>query len=304
MAAIDVRGVTKQYGDVTALHDLDMTVEDGEIFGFLGPNGAGKSTTIDILLDFVRPTAGDATVLGEDAQADSVDIRSRTGVLPDNFDVYERLSGRKHVEFAIESKGVDEDPDAVLDRVGLTREEGNRRAGGYSSGMRQRLALGMALVGDPELLILDEPTTGIDPNGAREMREIINAERDRGATIFFSSHILGQVEAVCDRVGILREGELVAVDTIEGLRETTGSGTQLSVTVDDTSQAVTDAVRAVDGVSEVSVAGEDSLAVVCETDAKRAVLDAAEEAGATVQNFNTGERSLEDIFVHYTEGDR
>ncbi|MGM0604826.1 MAG: ABC transporter ATP-binding protein, partial [Halobacteriota archaeon] len=217
MVAIQLDGVSKRFGAVTALRNVDLTVESGEIFGFLGPNGAGKSTTIDILLDFVRPSAGSATVLGYDAQADSTAVRSRTGVLPDGYHVYDRLSGRDHVRFAIESKGADEDPIALLERVGIA-DAADRRAGGYSKGMTQRLVLAMALVGEPELLILDEPSTGLDPNGAREMREIIRAEADRGATVFFSSHILEQVEAICDRVGILNEGRLVALDSIDGLR--------------------------------------------------------------------------------------
>src|SRR6056297_1494533 len=119
MTAIELRGVTKRFGDVTAVRDLDLTVEDGEVYGFLGPNGAGKTTTIDLLLDFVRPTAGDVNVLGRDATGDGVAIRRRTGVLPDGFSVYDRLSGRKHVEFAIRSKEADDDPDALLERVGL-----------------------------------------------------------------------------------------------------------------------------------------------------------------------------------------
>ena len=203
MAAIELSGVTKRFGDVVALRDLDMTVESGEIYGFLGPNGAGKSTTIDILLDFVRPTEGEVRVLGRDAGTDSVLIRERCGVLPEGFDTYDRLTARQHVRFAVESKGSGEDPDALLDRVGLSDAKG-RKAGGFSKGMTQRLALAMALVGEPDLLILDEPSTGLDPNGAREMRTIVREEADRGATVFFSSHVLGQVEAVCDRVGILR----------------------------------------------------------------------------------------------------
>ncbi|MFW5919808.1 MAG: ABC transporter ATP-binding protein, partial [Halanaeroarchaeum sp.] len=189
MIAIDLGGVTKRYGDVLALDDLDLTIDEGEIFGFLGPNGAGKSTTINILLDFVRPTTGSVEVLGMDARQHSQEIRARTGVLPEGFQVYGRLTGRQHLQFAIESKRVDQDPDAILQRVDLL-DAADRKAGGYSKGMKQRLTLAMALVGDPELLILDEPTTGLDPRGAREVREIVRQERDRGATVFFSSHIL------------------------------------------------------------------------------------------------------------------
>ena len=299
MSAIELSGVTKQFGDVTALHGLDLTVEEGEIYGFLGPNGAGKSTTIDILLDFVRPTAGRASVLGVDAQDNSLEIRQRTGVLPDGFHVYDRLTARQHLEFAIESKGATDDPEALLERVGIP-EATDRKAGGFSKGMAQRLALAIALVGDPELIILDEPSTGLDPNGAREMREIILEEADRGATVFFSSHILEQVEAVCDRVGILQNGELVAQDTISGLRAAAGTGSGLSVTVSEVTPAVVDAVRDVPGVTEVTANGN-TLVVSADSGAKTDILDAAESAGATVEDFSTREASLDDIFAAYTE---
>jgi ABC-2 type transport system ATP-binding protein len=298
MAAIELDGVTKRYGGVRALHDVDLTVDDGEIFGFLGPNGAGKSTTIDVLLDFVRPTAGEVTVLGHDAQAESRAVRRRTGVLPDGFSVYDRLSGRKHLRLAIDSKGADDDVDDLLERVGLA-DAGDRPAGDYSTGMAQRLVLAMALVGDPDLLILDEPSTGLDPNGARRMRELIRAERERGATVFFSSHILEQVEAVCDRVGILRGGELVAVDTIEGLREAVGGGDRLTVTVDRVTDEAVAAVESLDGVADVRVDGT-RLAVDCDAGAKTAVLSALEDAGVEVRDFATTESSLAELFAAYT----
>jgi ABC-2 type transport system ATP-binding protein len=301
MPAIELSDVTKRFGDVTALRSLDMTVEEGEIFGFLGPNGAGKSTTINVLLDFVRPSAGEAHVLGHGTRAEPRAIRARTGVLPEGFEVYERLTARRHVEFAVESKGVDDEPAAVLERVGL-EDAVDRQAGGFSTGMKQRLALAVALVGDPDLLILDEPSTGLDPNGAREMRSIVREECDRGATVFFSSHILGQVEPVCDRVGILREGELVATDSIDGLRRASGTDTTLEIEVDALSDGALDAVRAVEGVTEAHASGR-TVTVACESGRKMAVLDALESTGTEVEDFTTREASLEDLFAAYTEGE-
>jgi ABC-2 type transport system ATP-binding protein len=301
MTAIELRGVTKEFADVTAVRDLDLTVEDGEVYGFLGPNGAGKSTTIDMVLDLVRPTEGTIRVLGQDVASDGVAIRQRTGVLPDGFSVYDRLSGRQHVEFAIKSKEADDDPDALLDRVGIL-EDADRKAGGYSKGMRQRLVLAMALVGDPDLLILDEPSSGLDPAGAKEMREIVQSEADRGATVFFSSHILEQVDAVCDRVGILREGELVAEDSVEGLREAVGGEETLEIAVGDADADATDAIRDLDGVTRVDRDG-DTLVVSCADDAKTRVIAALEDAGVVVRDFHTREASLEDLFLAYTEGD-
>ncbi|WP_256288582.1 ABC transporter ATP-binding protein [Halobellus inordinatus] len=302
MAAIELDGLTKRFEDVTAVSDLSLTVEEGEVFGFLGPNGAGKSTTINVLLDFVRPTTGAVTVLGHDARAESVAVRERTGVLPEGFDVYDRLTGRAHVEFAIDSKEVDDDPDAVLERVGLA-DAADRQAGGYSKGMRQRLALAMALVGDPDLLVLDEPSSGLDPAGAKEMREIVLEEADRGTTVFFSSHILEQVEAVCDRVGILRDGELVAVDSIDGLREATDADATLSVSVGDpVGDEVLAAVGNLDGVQSVDRDGDGSLRVACDSDAKTRVVTELEDRGVAVTDFTTEEASLEDLFLAYTEG--
>ncbi|MDG5777958.1 ABC transporter ATP-binding protein [Haloarculaceae archaeon H-GB1-1] len=299
MAAIELDGVTKRFGDVTALQNVSFTVESGEVFGFLGPNGAGKSTTINILLDFVRPTAGRARIFGMDVNEHSQAIRERTGVLPEGYDVYDRLTGRKHLEFVIDSKDADDDPEEILQRVGLEGGDGDRRAGDYSKGMKQRLVLGMALVDEPDLLVLDEPSTGLDPNGARMMREVVREESERGATVFFSSHILGQVEAVCDRVGILGEGEMIAVDSVEGLR----SAADLSATLDVTTAGLTDdavdAVRSLDGVASVT-ANDDHLSVAVDDAGKTAVLSALENSGVEVTDFSTEEASLEDLFAAYT----
>jgi ABC-2 type transport system ATP-binding protein len=299
MAAIQLDGLTKRFGNVVALEDVDLEVREGEIFGFLGPNGAGKSTTIDVLLDFVRPTSGSATVLGHDAQAESLAIRKRTGVLPDAYQVYDRLTGRQHVQFAVDSKGADDDPMELLERVGI-EAAADRPAGDYSKGMRQRLVLAMSMVGDPDLLVLDEPTTGLDPNAAREMRRIIGEENERGATVFFSSHILEQVEAICDRVAIIDAGRIVTVDTIDGLRDATESETELSITVDAVPEGAVAAIEALDGVGSVTV--ESNVVTVRTTDgSKTAILHALEDRGAEVRDFSTEETSLEELFAQYTE---
>jgi ABC-2 type transport system ATP-binding protein len=301
MPAIQLSNVTKRFGDIEAVRELDLTVDSGEIYGFLGPNGAGKSTTINMLLDFVRPTEGTITVLGEPVDAAGAGLRERIGVLPEGFDVYDRLTGRKHIEFAVDSKGADDDLEAILDRVGLS-EAADRPAGGYSKGMCQRLALGMALVGDPELLILDEPSTGLDPGGAKEMREIVRQEAARGATVFFSSHVLGQVEAVCDRVGILHEGELVTEDSIEGLREASDNEATLILTVDDATDDDLDPVRRLDGVSGAAVDGT-MVTVSCESSAKTEVISTLSEAGIEIRDIETESTSLEELFLSYTDGE-
>ena len=298
MAIIETTGLTKRFGEsVLAVDDLDLTVEEGEVFGFLGSNGAGKSTTINMLLDFVRPTDGHAEVLGYDVHRDSEAVRERTGVLPEGFGLYERLTGRRHLEFAVDWKDADDDPDALLDRVGLDPDDADRPVADYSKGMQQRLGLGMALVGDPDLLILDEPSSGLDPHGIRQMRELVREEADRGTTVFFSSHILGQVEAVCDRVGILHEGRLVAVDTVDGLREAVGARSQLKLRV---AEPPTVDVSDVEGVESVSQ--EDGLLRVSCSDprAKAKVVTRLTNEGTEILDVDSEGASLEDVFTAYT----
>lgn len=298
MGAIEIDGLTKRYGSVDAVDGLDLTVERGEVFGFLGPNGAGKSTTINVLLDFVRPTDGHVSVLGYDPQTESRAVRDRIGILPEGYDLYGRLTARRNVAFAIELEDADDDPDALLERVGLG-DDASRTVDGFSTGMRQRLALAMALVDDPDLLILDEPSAGLDPSGIQRMHEIVREEVDRGATVFFSSHLLDQVEAVCDRVGILNEGRLVAVDTVEGLREATDSESVLVLDLDEAATGLD--LESVDGVTDVEVDGT-TLRVSCAAaDVKAPVINHVESRGLTVTDISTDETSLADLFTHYTD---
>jgi len=298
MTAIQIDDLSKLFGDVVAVDGLSLTVEEGEIFGFLGPNGAGKSTTIDILLDFIRPTSGSVTVLGHDAQREGLAVRRRTGVLPDAYHVYDRLTGRQHLEFAIEAKGGDEVPIALLDRVGIA-DAADRRAGGYSKGMRQRLVMAIALIGDPDLLILDEPSTGLDPNGAREMREIIRRENERGTTVFFSSHVMEQVEAVCDRVAIINRGQLVAVDTIQGLRDATEAGETLYIDAERLDEEIVIQIQKIDGVSGATI-DEDRIRVVVGDRSKFRVLETIDDTVVPIQDFSVVTSSLGDLFTHYT----
>ena len=297
MTAIETRGLTKRYGDIVAVEGLDMRVEAGEVYGFLGPNGAGKTTTINLLLGLVHRTSGHAEVLGHEVGESIREVRGRIGVLPAHADLYERLTARKHLEFVVDVKDADDDPDALLERVGIP-EAADRPAGDFSSGMGQRLRLAMALVDDPDLLVLDEPTTGLDPNGARLMRRIITEENDRGATVFFSSHIMAQVESVCDRVGVLQNGRLVAEDTVDALG---GGRLELSVTVEGPVDAVAKAVRGVDGVVSVTVEGETVRASLRGPGAKGAAMNAVANTRARIVDFDLHERSLETVFAELTE---
>ena len=314
MTIIETRQLTKIYPgasriplvrgkspSVTAVRNLDLTVEEGEVFGFLGPNGAGKSTTINLLLDYVKPTSGSASVMGLDTQEGTLEIRDRVGVLPERLTLWPRLTARKHLRLVADAKDVPARPERLLERVELD-DAVDRRVGEFSTGMRQRLGLAMALVGDPDLLILDEPTAGLDPNGVRRLREIVRMEVDRGATVFFSSHVLDQVEAVSDRVGILRDGELVAVDTVEGLRDEVDGTVELTVQVADLRGSVAEAARRVEGVVDVTETGTDLVATCSSESATIEVLDAIREAGATVEQFDSESLDLETLFANYVNG--
>ncbi|MBX0325853.1 ABC transporter ATP-binding protein [Halomicroarcula sp. F13] len=301
MPSIETHGLTKRYGnDVVAVDDLDLTVESGEVFGFLGPNGAGKSTTINMLLDFVRPTAGESRVLGHDPQTNPRAIRERTGVLPEATGFYDGDTARDHLQFATAMKRTTDDPDALLERVGLA-DAADRPVSGFSKGMRQRLGLAIALVGSPDLLILDEPLGGLDPSGARLLREVVRNERDRGAAVFFSSHIMDQVETVCDRVGIMHDGRLVAVDTIDALHAQSATPETVSLSVETAPQGVTDQLAAISGISEAT-AENGSIRITCpDPAAKTDAIARLDEEGVPILDIDTEASSLEEVFLTITD---
>ncbi len=218
-AAIRTEGLTKTYDSaVLALDHLDLEVERGEIFGFLGPNGAGKSTTIRLLLDLIRPTSGRAEVLGKDCQRDSVEVRSLTGYLPGDVRLYDRLSGQQTVEFFASLRSRPVDADRVAGLAERLQLDLTRRAGVLSKGNRQKLALLIALLDQPPVLLLDEPTSGLDPLLQHTVWQILREEANRGVTVFFSSHVMSEVEEICERIGILRSGRLVEVAPVSDLK--------------------------------------------------------------------------------------
>jgi ABC-2 type transport system ATP-binding protein len=211
----------KVFGDKVAVRNLSLTVRRGEIFGFLGPNGAGKSTSIKMLLGLVKPTSGKAFVLG--AASNDVDVRRRIGFLPEDFRFYEWLTATELLQLHGRLSGVparklrDRVP-ALIDLVGLT-PHAEKRLQDFSKGMLQRIGLAQALIHEPELIFLDEPTSGLDPMGRRMVRDIIRAQRDRGATVFLNSHLLSEIEITCDEVVFIREGEVVTSRDLRTLQE-------------------------------------------------------------------------------------
>ena len=300
MPSIETHGLTKRFGDdVTAVDNLDLTVEPGEVFGFLGPNGAGKSTTINMLLDFVRPTSGEITVLGHDPQTDPRAVRERIGVLPEATGFYKQDTARDHLRFATAMKRTNDDPDTLLERVGIA-SAADRPVGGFSRGMRQRLGLAIALVGSPELLVLDEPLGGLDPSGARLLREVVREERDRGAAVFFSSHIMDQVETVCDRVGIMHDGHLVAVDTIESLHASSETPATISLSVETIPAGITDEFTALSGVSDATIENGSVLVKCTKPEAKTDAIARLDEEGVPILDITTASSSLEEVFLTIT----
>ena len=217
--AIRTNDLAKRYGSIQALAGLSMTIPRGAIFGFLGPNGAGKTTAVKLLLGLARPSGGDAEILGQ--SIGSRGSRRRVGYLPELFRYQSWLTAREVLALHCELAGIDRaawprEIENALAVVGLA-DRGSTRVGGFSKGMQQRLGLGVALLGDPELVLLDEPTSALDPVGRHDVREIIRALRDRGVTVFLNSHLLSEVEQVCDRVAIVDRGRVVADGTLDEL---------------------------------------------------------------------------------------
>src|SRR5436190_3008692 len=263
MDALTTAGLTKRYThrelpiqrltghsspDIRALEDLSIAVHEGEIFGFLGPNGAGKSTTIRLLLGYLHPSSGSATVLGHDIVRDSVEIRRRVGYLPGGIALYDSLTGERLLDYLGDLTGRPPVRRAeLLERLELSSRTLDRPVRDYSRGMRQKMGIIQALQHDPDVAILDEPTEGLDPLMQRSFYDILDDLRAAGRTIFFSSHVLSEVERVCDRVAIVRQGRLVALEDVASLLEHRKRNVELRVGEGD--------VPVLDGVPGVSAIG-------------------------------------------------
>ena len=223
-SVIEVKNLTKKYGDFTAVDHVNYTVEEGEIFGLLGHNGAGKTTTILMLLGLIPPTEGTAIVNGVDVIKEPLQSRRNVGLLPENAGFYENLTARQNLSFYAEladvpDKVASERIEKLIDQVGLGHKR-EAKVAAYSRGMKQRLGIAQSLVRDPKVLILDEPTQGIDPEGTRDLRELIRTlSKERGMTIIFTTHVLYEVNKLCDRVAIMKQGAIAGIGTIPELRK-------------------------------------------------------------------------------------
>ena len=223
MPAIRCQGLTKRYGSIVALNNLDLTIEEKVIFGFLGPNGAGKTTALKIFTGLSRPTSGKAWVAGEEVVSHSRSLQSKIGYLPEEPAFYNWMTGREYLTFvgqifSLSSRDIEKRCDELLELVDLSRDA-SRRVSGYSRGMRQRLGIAQALMNKPSVLFLDEPCSALDPLGRAEVLETLIRLREQATTIFMSSHILADVERVCDVVGIIDRGRLVVESGVEELRQ-------------------------------------------------------------------------------------
>jgi ABC-2 type transport system ATP-binding protein len=237
VSAISIRGITKQYGRQKAVDNLHLEVAPGEILGFLGLNGAGKTTTIRILLDFLRPSSGAAFIFGHDCQADGLKARSNIGYLPGEMGVYSDLTGREILDLLAglnRPQGNRQHRRELQDRLDLPDQDLRRKLREYSTGMKRKLGLIQAFESDPDLLILDEPTEGLDPLMQESFYALLSDVKKRGKTVFMSSHVLSEVDRVCDRIALLRKGELVLLARVEESRKRAARGVRVSFAEDVT----------------------------------------------------------------------
>lgn len=216
MPAIEIKNLIKHFGKVRAVDGISFEVSEGEIFGFLGPNGAGKTTTIRCMMDFIRPTGGSIRLLGKDARQDSVELKKNIGYLSSDVYLYDKWTGQEHLDFAISLKGKSPRLDSLIKRLDFNPKV---KVKTLSTGNKQKLNILLAFLGDPKLLILDEPTRGLDPLLQNEIYAILQEFQKDGGTVFLSSHNLPEVEKICGRVGIIRQGKLSAVEKIDDLKE-------------------------------------------------------------------------------------
>jgi ABC-2 type transport system ATP-binding protein len=294
---IEVRGLVKRYGSLTAVAGVDVTVNRGDVYGYLGPNGAGKTTSLRMMLGLIRPTAGSVRLFGRDPQL-SVDALEGVAGFVEAPTFYPYLSGRRNLELLAAFDGGDAGDriGPALDTVELT-DRAKDKVGGYSHGMRQRLGIAAALLRDPKLLLLDEPATGLDPGGMRDMRRLIRRLADEGMTVLLSSHLLGEVEEVCNRVAIVRSGRIVYEGEIATLGRSAVTTYHLQTTDDDVALRV---CRAQPGIEDARAAGA-RISFTAGEQAAAELSQALIEAGALIRAMTPETVTLENLFFSVTE---
>jgi ABC-2 type transport system ATP-binding protein len=296
---VEVRGLVKQYGDLTAVAGVDLTVRAGDVYGYLGPNGAGKTTSLRMMLGLIRPTAGTVRLFGRDPQ-ETVHALDGVAGFVEAPTFYPYLNARRNLELlaAFDGGGAAAMIDQALETVELS-SRARDRVGGYSHGMRQRLGIAAALLRDPQLLILDEPATGLDPAGMRDMRRLIRRLADHGMTVVLSSHLLAEVEELCDRVAIVRQGRIVYEGAIAELKRGAGTTYRLATTDDERAMAV---CRAQHGIQDPRIEHQRISFTAADEVAVAELSQALIEAGALIHALAPETVTLEDLFFSLTEG--
>lgn len=307
-AIIEIEHLTKRYDDIAAVNDLSLTIQKGEIFGLLGPNGAGKSTTILMMLGLSEPTSGTVKVCGLNSTREPLEVKKRVGYLPDDLGFYESMTGLENLIYTASLNGISrqEAKDravALLERVGLS-EAADKKAGKYSRGMRQRLGLADVLIKNPDVIILDEPTLGIDPEGVREFLQLIETlNKEEEMTILLSSHHLHQVQQVCDRVGLFVAGELLAVGDIESLSTQLFKEKSIVIYVEAASltDALIDDIKKIPHVTQVDQT-DHRLEINCNEDVSNQIAAAIIQSGASLTHLSKKNYGLDEIYHRYFEG--
>jgi ABC-2 type transport system ATP-binding protein len=307
--AIETDGLTKRYGDRTAVDSLSLRIRRGEIFGLLGPNGAGKTTTILMLLGLTEPSGGFARVDGLDPRRDPLAVKRRVGYLPDDVGFYDDVTARDNLQYTallnrIKEPAATQRIEFLMDQVGLSSVI-DRRVRTFSRGMRQRLGLADALIKSPSILILDEPTVNIDPEGVRELLKFVGDLRtDEGMTVLLSSHLLHQVEEICDRIGVFVDGHLVGLGTIADLAAKLQDGWVFELEVDPNPNAahLREAIEAITDVDRVQVDGRGRWTVDAVRDVHGELIAAVATAGCTIHHFVRRGADLDAIYHHYFIG--
>ena len=297
---IEVNNLTKIYEKIKAVNNVSFKIKQREIFGFLGPNGAGKTTTIKAILGLITINSGDIKINGLGILKDGKNVKKNIGYLPEKVAFYDNLTALQNLNFYAEMKNASRNQcKTLIDEFGLS-EWTNKKVGKFSKGMIQRLGMARAILGNPSVLILDEPSGGLDPRGVVLIRDKIREMRDKGVTIFVSSHILSEIQEVCDRVGIIDKGVLVAKDSVSALSGKLDLKPKISIELEKITDKVVKSVREIKGVEKVDVKDR-IMDVSCEPKTKSKVIIAIEKAGGTIINLKTKEPSLEEVFMRYTE---
>jgi ABC-2 type transport system ATP-binding protein len=297
---IEVRGLVKRYGDIVAVDDVDLTINPGDVFGYLGPNGAGKTTSLRMMLGLIRPSAGTVRLFGRDPQLGVSALEGVAGFV-EAPTFYPYLSGRTNLELfaALDDGDSAKRIDEVLDVVNL-RGRAKDKVRGYSHGMRQRLGIASALLRRPRLLLLDEPTTGLDPAGMRDMRELVRDLARQGITVLLSSHLMGEVEELCNRVAIIRSGSVAYEGPLAELRSRAGVSYKLRTTDDATARRVCEAQA---GIEEIADDRSGGLTFKAPGEEEVAALSLAlADSGAPVLELTPTQATLEEVFFQLTEG--